>query len=325
MGAARPARTVLALVLAGPVVVLGWFWERVPPWWLGLIIAGAAVAFWCLSIVWRGRPTDVFPAALALSVLSSHVPRHRAIGALAPVVVVCLPLLLAVAVSPGQSWQAWFVAAVVGGVAGAAVVHANHYAWRLFLQLDQARNAERQLAIVQERYRFATDLHDIQGHTLHVIRLTMQLARREIPTDPDAAIEHLRDAEALVVQTLAETRNLATGDRVVALPHELANAEAIVTAAGIRWHRDGEPEDAADELLALLLREATTNLLRHAQATEVRVVLSPGLVQVSNDGAGTAVGSLSGLASLAERFAARGGELRTELVDGRFTVSGRLP
>lgn len=200
---------------------------------------------------------------------------------------------------------------------------ANTYGWGLSLQLDQAREGEAQLAIMQERYRFAADLHDIQGHTLHVLGLTVRLAERTVRTDPDAAAEHLRTAQELIGETLAQTRTLATGDRVVTMEAESANAQAIAEAAGITWIVTGEV--AGDELLAVLLREATTNLLRHAQATAVEVTFGPGRVRVSNDGAPDTGGPQGGLARLAERFAARGGTLTTRRGDGRFEVEGVLP
>ncbi|MCI9887972.1 hypothetical protein JT358_05780 [Micrococcales bacterium 31B] len=167
-------------------------------------------------------------------------------------------------------------------------------------------------------------MHDIQGHTLHALKLSLRVARKPIPSDPQAAAARLEEAEHLVEQALRETRSLATGEREMNIGFELANAEQLSRAAGIEWQCAGEAADASDELLAILRREATTNLLRHATATHVEVTLAPGLVSMRNDGAKPFKG-MRGLANLSNRFSARGGTLSAQCTDGWFTVTGRLP
>ena len=183
-----------------------------------------------------------------------------------------------------------------------------------------------QLAVAQERYRFAADLHDIQGHTLHVIRLKTQLAAKLMKRDPDVALAHLAEADQLIGDTLANTRSFAFGDRTVSLASELANAKELFAAAGIAWKQSGSAGVAGphDELLGLVAREATTNILRHAQAKAVTVTVGPGWLSIANDGSPEFTRSLSGLARLAERFAAIGGTLTTSSDGGIFTTEARL-
>jgi two-component system sensor histidine kinase DesK len=197
----------------------------------------------------------------------------------------------------------------------------NNYAWGLYLEIDAARRGAADLAVVQERFRFAADLHDIQGHTLHVIRLKTQLARRLLDTNPVAARVHLLEAETLIGETLANTRSLAFGDREVALAAEVANAQALFVAAGIRCDVDGDPGTAvADELFGLAMRETTTNILRHSQATHVQVTIAPDRLVIENDGSPERHRPPSGLARLGERFEAAGGALLTRSSDGIFTT-----
>ncbi|GMA37242.1 hypothetical protein [Demequina litorisediminis] len=99
--------------------------------------------------------------------------------------------------------------------------------------------------------------------------------------------------------------------RRLSLTSELANATALLTAAGMRVDvGNTHPDDAAeDEALALVLREATTNILRHPRATEVSIVLTPSSLTISNDGAAHEARPLRGLAALRERVTHAGGDL----------------
>jgi two-component system sensor histidine kinase DesK len=81
---------------------------------------------------------------------------------------------------------------------------------------------------------------------------------------------------------------------------------------------------ANDELFGLVMREATTNILRHSQATQVNVVVEPRRLLVTNDGSAPSTRPLSGLARLAERCEAAGGMLRTSVSDGLFTTEATV-
>ncbi|MEV1243881.1 hypothetical protein ACIBO2_12705 [Nonomuraea sp. NPDC050022] len=108
---------------------------------------------------------------------------------------------------------------------------------------------------------------------------------------------------------------------------ELENAKRLCEAAGITVEArlDDGTGTSAHPLLAHVLREATTNLLRHVRPTIVTITASPGAVEVSNDGVIDAAGSpLRGLARLRERVESAGGTLRIEWPPGRFVVTARI-
>ena len=210
--------------------------------------------------------------------------------------------------------------------------------WEIVVELDRHRRTAGELAVTRERLRFASDLHDIQGHHLQVISLKSELAERLLERDPDAAREHIHEVRLIAKEALEETRSLVAGYRRVALVDELENAREVLTAAGADCDlRLGElPADAsARSALASVVREATTNILRHSSATHVSIVLSTvdgrcDLV-IANDGASVGeVGSAaagSGLEGLRERLAAVGGTLEasTDAARGRFELRVSVP
>ncbi|MBJ6642447.1 hypothetical protein H4N48_03115 [Streptomyces sp. BSE7-9] len=120
----------------------------------------------------------------------------------------------------------------------------------------------------------------------------------------------------------------AYAQRRLNLSAELENAKNLFEAAGIhvRVEREADVDERANELLGQVLRETTTNILRHAQATYVRITLAEAGIAVLNDGAGTTpLSGLGGLSTLRERVAGNGGELTAEKRDGRFLTRARFP
>ncbi len=312
----------LAVLLAGGLAVwMVWWWETPPPLWLTLIATGGTAALWSYSVLARESAMVALLLALVAMVPITQLRRRRvAIAALASALQL-VPVALAWAVFPESNWYAFAVGSLACSAAAAFLLFLNRYAWGLYLEIDSARRLAADLAVVQERYRFATDLHDIQGHTLHVLKLKTQLAARLIDSDPAAAKTHLAEADALIAETLANTRSLAFGDRTITLAGELANASHLFEAAGISFEVTGTPTAGPhEELFGLVLREATTNILRHAQSKAVTVDLEPRRIIVRNDGSPETSRAQSGLARLAERFAAIGGSLRTSTVDGVFST-----
>jgi len=195
-------------------------------------------------------------------------------------------------------------------------------------ELEESREREAELAVARERIRFASDLHDVQGHTLHVVKLKVALARRLVHTDADRADDELREIYALVSETIAQTKALAYAQRRLNLSAELENAKNLFEAAGIRVRvdREAEPDEEAGALLGQVLRETTTNILRHAQATHVGVTLSASGIAITNDGAAREpLRELRGLATLGDRVAGAGGRLDVTQEDGLFVTSAVFP
>ncbi len=313
--------TICVLVAGLAAAVIMAFWERPASPWIVAPVLAVAIAAWALTIVFRGYPGVALPVALAVALVVTQARRYRAWWALAGGALLAGPVIVAWAIRPAESWQGWLGVALFSYVLAVGLFVLNNYAWGLYLEIDAARRGAADLAVAQERFRFAADLHDIQGHTLHVIRLKTQLARKLLDTNPEAARVHLLEAETLIGETLANTRSLAFGDREVALAAEVANAQALFVAAGIQCDVDGDPGAAvADELFGLAMRETTTNILRHAQATHVQVTIAPNRLVIENNGSPDRHRPPSGLARLGERFEAAGGALRTRSHNGVFTT-----
>lgn len=200
---------------------------------------------------------------------------------------------------------------------------------RLFALLERAKDAEGELSVARERHRFAADLHDIQGHTLHVIKLKAAVAAKLRTSDPDRTAHELEAIQQLTAQTITAARELAADRHALSFGDELRSSVDLLDAAGATTtvHRpDGAPDPAHDATLARVLREATTNILRHARPEEVSVVVGDDRIAVTNDGVPVPKGPLNlrGLDMLRRRLRGEGGELELQHADGTFTLAARL-
>lgn len=314
-----------------------------------LLIPAAVTSLACLAAAPR-LLAGVLPLSLALSVLAAERPRpwcaplsvavvsalivHSAVGSrLAPV--------LGSHPSP-EHLEALARAdrsTVYLALFALATILLGVWLWGVVQRLDEARSAEADLAVARERLRFAADLHDIQGHHLQVIALQAELAERLLERDPEAARQKLRETREIARQALEETRGLVQGLRQVSLAQELDNAADVLGAAGIdcRRHAGSEPQDPQiRRVLGLAVREATTNLLRHARAESASYELTlesdaaggtTWRLEVANDGAAPARDTSpgTGLRGLRERAESLGGSLTVHRDDGRFAVEVLLP
>lgn len=195
---------------------------------------------------------------------------------------------------------------------------------------DRAMAAEQarveHLSTLAERERIARDLHDLVGHTLTGIVVRTQLARR-LP--PDEAAGEMAAVEALARTALDEVRAAVTGWRQAGLDAEITAATAALAAAGVALtvHRDPDLglDPATEHAMALALREAVTNVVRHAAAghctVTLRAVGERVRLDVADDGAGgTDAPEGTGLSGMRERVAALGGEVRRRRPAGTGTV-----
>jgi two-component system, NarL family, sensor histidine kinase DesK len=295
------------------------------PW---LVVGWTAAAV--IAVSFLQRSDEPFWASAPLIMLSlTVVPwsrrRQAAIGAL---VTVGLTLLGVVAVGGLQDPAADAVGGqVIGvvfiGVMVPSVVLASVWTWDVAAELDAARRTAAALAVADERLRFASELHDIQGHHLQVIALKSELAARLADEHPGRARTEMEQVRALAATALTETRELVHGYRRTTLTAELANASNVLSSAAIDARVDADARSVADRLdperrhlLGLVVREATTNVLRHSAATWARFELGEQdariVLRIANDRAATSGRAGSGLASLTDRLAAAGGTLTTE-------------
>jgi two-component system, NarL family, sensor histidine kinase DesK len=200
-------------------------------------------------------------------------------------------------------------------------------------ELVEAREELARNAVAEERLRFARDLHDLLGHSLSLIALKSELAGRLAERDPARARQEMADVEAAARRALAEVRDAVSGYRRVSLAQALAEARSALSAAGItlRAPAPGDPlPGAVDAVLGWVVREATTNVLRHSGARSVVVDLTTDddgvTLGITDDGRGETGLRGTGLSGLAERVEAVGGRLKTGSAAGRgFRVTAVVP
>ncbi|MFW5417751.1 sensor histidine kinase [Nocardiopsis sp. CNT-189] len=284
-------------------------------WAAGVLVADASTASYCFAVV------------ATVTVLELPRRRRAAIAGLAAFAAAVIAAKLAVAWEDAVEVLLQYVLVSLCVAVGGAVLAVLGYAVQDLLgELEKAREREAEMAVMRERVRFAGDLHDIQGHTLHVVKLKVTLAKKLLHGDAAQVERELEEVRTLVGDTIAQTKELAYAQRRLNLSAELENAKNLFEAAGIGVHVDRGADAPAGELLGQVLREATTNILRHAQAGQVWITLTGEGITVVNDGApeGRAP-RLSGLAALRDRVADEGGELAVEQRDGLFRTAATFP
>ena len=209
-------------------------------------------------------------------------------------------------------------------------------------ELQAARRELADLAVAEERARIARDLHDTLGHSLSVIALKAELARRVLPDDPARAGAEIGDVERVAREALTSVRETVSGYRQPTLAMELAGARAALAAAGIEARVEPAPEDLprdVDAVLGWAVREGITNVLRHSDAAHarVRVLVAGGdaTVEIEDDGRppsdvaaedGEGRRRGTGLTGLRERAARLGGGLEAgPLASGGFRLRVAVP
>jgi len=303
----QPARTRLTSIAALVAVTLAlwlpafaWAEPGRTPWaWLAGFAAGAAV----LAHPAAGTGTAVglaVVAAIGAAVFGGSVPTNAAI-------------VLGIAVA------LW--------LAGLVLV----WLLRLLAEAETGRAAEAALAIAQERLRVSRELHDVLGHRLGIIALKAELAADLAATDPARSAAENEEIREIAATTLAEARRAVHGETVADLATQVASAELVLGSAGIETAIDvdatGLPATTS-RLLAAVVREAVTNVLRHSAARTVWITFAHPTLTIVNDGGSTgstSTASGTGLASLAARCAAAGARLVAHPAEGgRFEVRVEL-
>jgi two-component system, NarL family, sensor histidine kinase DesK len=183
--------------------------------------------------------------------------------------------------------------------------------------LQRAQQDVRALAVAAERERIARDLHDVLGHTLTLVSVKADLAAKLAARDPSRAQQEMEDVRDAARDALAQIRQAVTGMHRPALAAELAAARRTLAAADVAFlaEADALPLPAAlDATAAMILREAVTNVVRHASAASCRVAVrrtGNGDIQMSieDDGRGGVAQEGNGLAGMRARVAAAGGTL----------------
>jgi two-component system sensor histidine kinase DesK len=184
----------------------------------------------------------------------------------------------------------------------------------------------RRLAATAERERIGRDLHDLLGHTLSLITLKLELSRKLFDRDVEAAKREVEDAEKVARHALAEVRAAVTGIRATDIAAELAAARLMLESSSVRLEHSVIPALPleTERGLSLVLREAVTNISRHALATRVQIsfeIASSGLLfRIVDDGRGGIGEDGNGLCGMRERVRALGGSLSIDSPPGRGTT-----
>lgn len=337
----HPASAVVVVVLAVLAVVvltllhldLDGSARRPRGWPLTLLLQGVL-----LAVLYQvaGATALALLGTLAASVLVSS--RHPARWAILVAVVAIMPVLT-FAHPPGDETTLprevrWCIYVVAIQLTASLLIYGLSRFTVASLEVERASHKVAALAARQEQARLARDVHDTLGLGLSTIALKTDLAVELLDISPDRARWEAVQIMRLATTVASDAVALGTGAVVLDLRHELASARATLEAAGVRVETDVEVSDGTTHgaaVLAAVLREAVTNVIRHSRARScvIRLVERGPLVllEVTNDGAQEAPREPgTGLHNMEERLRPLGGRLTTTGgSDGVYSLAATLP
>ena len=311
---------------AGLVVFLGLYFLSLKAAGWRLIALAVAALLLSFALAFTNSNWTVI-AVYAAAMIAELRPAWRASLGVGAFAAACVALALGTGQSPFYWVLGVFLMIMVGigNISRAALQDKN-------AALAAAQGEVRQFAAAAERERIGRDLHDLLGRTLTLIAIKADLAARLSATDAEKAAAEMRDIAAAAREGLAEVRAAVSGMTGASLAREIAASHAALAAAGIACEVEGEAESidpGTSAVLAMALREAVTNVIRHSGARNCRIALiqQPGGLElkVSDDGDGQAVRPGGGLAGLTSRLTAAGGELAVEGDRAGTRLTARVP
>ena len=236
----------------------------------------------------------------------------------------------------GYPWQAlvWMptVTAIIGVIVMVERINRERDS-ALKLSHDEVRR----LAALAERERIGRDLHDLLGHTLSMVALKSDLAGRLLDRDPAAARNEIGEVSRVAREALAQVRRAVSGIRAARIAAELAAAKLLLETDGVAFDYRFDDGFAGNALpagvevaLAMTVREAATNIQRHARAQRAEASFGidggDAVLRIIDDGRGGAIIPGNGLAGMRERLEGLHGSLRIDAGPGRGTrVEARVP
>lgn len=343
-----------------PLLMLVWsIWIFVTPimegnWvhWMWPTFTSYAVFLVLFRQVYYGERRWVMPCALGIAALAFLVTPFNA-GAQGYLIYACafvafcgrprttMRIMLVLCALYALEWW-WlgfytvymFTAIIVAfavGLMNVAYVRRREMEAEVRLSHDEVRR----LAALAERERIGRDLHDLLGHTLSLITLKSELANRLFERDTAAAKREMADVERVARDALAQVRRAVTGIRAAGFAAELASAKLLLESNGVGLEyaiSDASLPLELETALAMTVREAATNIHRHAQATHARIALDRQgdnlVLRIDDNGRGGAIVPGNGLTGMRERLTAVGAIVRIESQRGRGTqlmVTAALP
>lgn len=238
------------------------------------------------------------------------------------VFLIVLGSVIGVLVVSEQLGELWFFTLIIGSVGATA----GMFRW-LIQRAEEFNVLQTKLLMSEERSRVARDVHDVLGHSLTAIVLKTQVTDAILADldDVDGPIaearQQLAELHEVSRQALSEIRTTVTGLRTGDLTEEVAAARSILSDAGVELSVHGDVAAVPDDLNGLfgwVVREAVTNVVRHARASRCTITLDSedSLLSVADDGIGTAAREGNGLTGLRERLAERNLVLKVRAGDG---------
>jgi two-component system sensor histidine kinase DesK len=232
----------------------------------------------------------------------------------------------------GYPWPALVWLPVMTLVIG-TIVSVDHMNQEKDAALKLSHDEVRRLAALAERERIGRDLHDLLGHTLSLVALKSELAGKLVERDPKGARRELDEVTRVAREALTQVRSAVTGIRAAGIAAELASARLLLELDGVAFRYALAPvalPPALETVLAMTLREAVTNIQRHARAASAsatfEIVGSQVVLRVIDDGRGGTIAPGNGLCGMRERIEALGGRLRVDSAPARgTTVEASLP
>ena len=201
--------------------------------------------------------------------------------------------------------------------------------WALHLveDLERARGAEAELQVAEERLRFARDLHDVVGRGFSTVAVKSELASAlSRAGEAERATAEMEEVKTLAVESMEQMRALVRGYRSASLADEVAGARSLLSAARCHLTVEGSPDRvplALHEAAAWVVREGTTNIVKHTSATAATLSLGSDGMSLTNDDASVVGEPRSGQRGLAERLAVVGASMSTAVEDGRYVLRVR--
>lgn len=207
-------------------------------------------------------------------------------------------------------------------------VRASVWSLQVLAELEEGKRIAAELEVAEERLRFSRDLHDVVGRAFSAIAVKSELAATLARAgSTDRAVTEMDEVKSLAVTSLEDARHLVRGYRGIDLGTEVAGARSLLSAAGCRLRVIGEPETvppAFHEAAAWVVREGTTNIVKHSTATQAVLTLAPSGLVLRNDGAPAPAGRAgapSGIDGLRGRLRAVGADLAAERDGEDFTLT----
>jgi two-component system sensor histidine kinase DesK len=287
----------------------------------------AAMVLLCLALLpWYPSGLSYFVFGCVMLRVCNMPPRNYLLAILAADAVLILEAWLL-----HYPWQVILTMPMITFIVG-LIINAERLKDETAAKLRLSHDEVRRLAATAERERIGRDLHDLLGHTLSLITLKLELARKLAQRDPAASRREMEEAERVAREALAEVRGAVTGYRAADLAGELASARLMLESSQV--HLDYEPAPPmpaeTERALALVLREAATNIARHARATRARIAFARDgdavQLRIDDDGRGGVGGDGNGLSGMRARVAELGGTFSIDSPKGKGTcVLVRVP